>query len=82
MGDFIKEFWGIFVALLSAVAWLIRLEARIAMNAAAIERLTAQRHEDMVAARDARATTNDALKDVKSELGEIRTDIKTLLRTR
>lgn len=82
MADMIKEFWGVFVALVTAIAWLIRLEARIAMNAAAIERLAALRSEDMIAARDARAATNDTLKDVRSELGEIRTDIKTLLRTR
>lgn len=82
MSDMIKDFWGVFVGLVAAIAWLIRLEARIAMNGAAIERLTQQRHEDLTAAREARQTTNDTLKDVKSELGEIRTDIKALLRTR
>ncbi len=80
MPDFIKDFWGIFVAALGGMVWLIRLEARIAINAAAIARLGQQRTEDIMAAREARVATNEALKEVKAELVEIRADIKELLR--
>ncbi|MDO5606015.1 MAG: hypothetical protein Q4G25_12725 [Paracoccus sp. (in: a-proteobacteria)] len=80
MTDVIKEFWGMLLAGIGALSWLIRLEGRITMNASSIDRLEKQRHEDMLAARESRAATNDALRDVKSELAEMRRDIKELLR--
>lgn len=81
MTDVIKEFWGIVIAFLGAMTWLLRLESKIALNSAAIQRLEQQRHEDMVAAREARAATNEGLKEIRGDLGEIRGDIKTLMRT-
>lgn len=65
----------------SAIIWLIRLENKIALNAASIQRLEQQRHEDMVAAREARAATNDGLREIRGDPGEIRADIKTLMRS-
>jgi hypothetical protein len=73
MTEVIKEFWFLLAAVVSAVAWLIRLEARGITNAAEIRRLWAQRKEDMDAARDSRAR-------VDHQLDEISTDVKTLLR--
>lgn len=81
MADLIKDFWGMVFAALGAMAWLIRLESKIALNSAAIQRLEQQRHEDMIAAREARAATNEGLREIRGDLGEIRGDIKTLLRT-
>lgn len=65
----------------SAIVWLIRLKNKIALNAAAIRRLEQQRHEVMVAAREARAATNDGLREIRRDLDEIRADIKTLMRS-
>ncbi|MFV0409456.1 MAG: hypothetical protein ACK5LJ_07080 [Paracoccus sp. (in: a-proteobacteria)] len=80
MSDVIKEFWGIIVAAFGAMAWLIRLEAKISLNAAAITRLEKQRHDDMAAAREAREATNEQLRDIKDAITELRKDIKTLIR--
>lgn len=79
--DVLKEFWGMFIAAFGAIAWLIRLEAKISLNAAGIDQLQKQRHEDLVSAREARAGTNEALRDIKSDLGEMRADIKALIRS-
>lgn len=81
MADLIREFWGIIIAAVGALTWLLRLENKIALNAAAILRLQQQRHEDLVAAREARAATNDGLREIRNELGEIRADIKALMRS-
>lgn len=73
MTDVIKDFWGIFVAVVAAIVWLIRLEARGVANAAEIRRMWSQRREDMEAARESRAA-NERL------LEEIRADVKQLIR--
>ncbi len=78
--DLVKEFWGILVAAVGAVAWLIRLEQKIALNAASITYLQQQRHDDLMAAREARKETTEALGHMREELGEIRRDIKELLK--
>lgn len=81
MTDLTKELWGIFLAAVAAVVWLIRLEGKVALNSAAIRRLEQQRHDDMVAAREARGMTNDGLRDIRGDLSEIRADIKSLMRS-
>lgn len=63
-----------------AIVWLVRLESRNALNSAAIDRLERQRHEDMIAAREARADTSARLAEIRGDLVEVRDDIKALLR--
>lgn len=80
MSDIVKEFWAMIVAGVSVIVWMVRLESRNALNSAAIDRLERQRHEDLVAAREARADTSKRLDEIRDDLGEIRDDIKTMMR--
>lgn len=72
--DMIREWWSVIVALLAAVVWLFRLEARGLKNEREIKRLWDQRSEDLEQARQARDETNAMLK-------EMRADIKQLLQS-
>lgn len=80
MIDFLKDFWGMIATGVAAVAWLIRLESRAALNTTAIEHLKQQRHDDLVAAREARADTSKRLDEIRGDVKEIHNDIKTLIR--
>lgn len=80
MTDIVKEFWAMIVAGVTVIVWMVRLESRNALNSAAIERLERQRHEDLIAAREARADTSKRLDEIRGDLGEIRDDIKTMMR--
>jgi hypothetical protein len=73
MTEIAREFWGIIAAVIAAIVWLVRLEARGVANAAEIRRLWSQRKEDMEAARQSRDKTD-------KRLDEIAADIKALLR--
>lgn len=80
MVDMVRDFWGMIMASVGAIVWMVRLESRNALNAAAIEQLQRQRHEDLTAARDARDATSKRLDEIRGDLGEVRDDIKTLIR--
>ena len=69
----IRTFWPMGAAVLAAVVWLIRLEARGISNGTEIKRLWSQRREDMEAAKESRDRMD-------RRLDEIGSDIKTLLR--
>ena len=69
----IRTFWPIAVAVIAAIVWLIRLEARGISNGTEIKRLWSQRREDMEAAKESRDRMD-------RRLDEIASDIKTLLR--
>ncbi|WP_273687129.1 DUF2852 domain-containing protein [Ketogulonicigenium vulgare] len=69
----VKEYWPQLLALLAFVVWVVRMEASVQANARELRRLQHQRNEDQAAHREARASTN-------SMLAEVRTDIKELLR--
>ena len=73
MIDIMREFWGVILALVGAIAWLVRLESRGVANAEEIKRLWSQRREDMDAAKEGRAR-------VDKRLDEIGSDVKQLLR--
>ena len=73
MTEMIRTFWPIAVAVIAAIVWLIRLEARGISNGAEIRRLWSQRREDMEAAKESRDRMD-------RRLDEIASDIKTLLR--
>ena len=72
MTEMIRTFWPIAVAVIAAIVWLIRLEARGISNGAEIRRLWSQRREDMEAAKESRDRMD-------RRLDEIGSDIKTLL---
>jgi hypothetical protein len=77
MMELIKEYWAIIIAFVAGVLWLGRLENRANQNTIEIQRLESrlekQRTEDM--------ENNKLYRDeVKSTLGEIKQDIKELLR--
>lgn len=72
--DMIREWWSVILALLAAVVWLLRLEARGLQNEREIKRLWDQRSEDLEQAQQARDETNAMLK-------EMRADIKRLLQS-
>ena len=73
MADLINDFWGIIIGALTAVVWLVRLEARGISNSAEVRRLWAQRKEDMDAQKEQRGEANKMI-------AEIRSDIKDVLR--
>lgn len=73
MAEIIRDFWAVIAAVVAAVVWLVRLEARGISNAAEIRRLWAQRKEDLELQSKAREETSHML-------SEIRADIKALLR--
>jgi hypothetical protein len=70
--DIFKDYLGIILPLIAAVAWLVRLEARSLSNQREIEKLWLQRKEDLESAKEARDATNEMLK-------EMRADIKAIL---
>jgi hypothetical protein len=72
MGELIVKYWGILLALVGLMVWLVRLEARSIQNEREIRRLWHQRKEDLEASKQAREDTNQMLK-------EIRDDIKALI---
>ncbi len=72
MLDALKDWWGVVVAAVGAVAWLLRLESRGITNEREIRRLWAQRKEDLADTKESRDRTAEMLR-------EIRGDIKTLL---
>jgi len=71
----LKEFWAILVAGATALIWLIRLEAKVNLQAVEMKNMQQQRHEDLDAAKEQRAELNKVLT-------EIRADVKSLLRER
>lgn len=78
MLDFIEiltSWWAIILSAVAGLGWLIRLEARGLANEKEIRRLWTQRKEDLQEAKDARASTNEMLR-------EMRSDIKALLARR
>ena len=70
--EFFRDYIGVILPLVAAVAWLVRLEARSLSNEREIKKLWTQRKEDLEAAKEARDATNEMLK-------EIRADIKAIL---
>lgn len=72
MTDIIKDWWAAILALVSFVAWLVRMESKTKANEREIQRLWEQRKEDLAHADKARDAQN-------SILAEMRADIKLLL---
>ena len=71
--EILKEWMAVAIAVISLIGWLVRMEGRVNDNSKEILRLERQIELDRIAAREARAETNEILK-------EVRGDIKTLIR--
>lgn len=71
--DVLKEFWTYILAGVTLTMWALRVENQTKNNASEIRRLWLQRSEDLAAHKEAREATNEML-------GEVRADIKELLR--
>lgn len=71
--DVLKEFWTYILAGVTLIMWALRVENQTKNNASEIRRLWLQRSEDLAAHKEAREATNEML-------GEVRADIKELLR--
>ncbi|WP_273688973.1 hypothetical protein [Ketogulonicigenium vulgare] len=69
----LKEYWPQLLAVLGFVVWVVRTEAAVHANTRELRRLQHQRNEDQAAHKEARASTN-------AMLAEVRADIKELLR--
>lgn len=65
MSDIIRDWWGVILAALGGVAWLVRMEAKMLRNEEAIRRLEERRKEER--------------REVLDKLSTIEDDIKTLL---
>lgn len=79
--ELVKDLWGLFVAAIGAVAWLIRLEARGLNNAQEIKRLWARLAEDREAANESRKETHQRIDALREDLREVSRDIKLILQS-
>lgn len=69
----LREYWLQGGSVVALIVWLVRLEAAVRANTKEAARLQYQRNEDQAAHKEARQATNVML-------GEMRADIKELLR--
>lgn len=69
--DTVKEYWGIIVAGIAGVAWLIRLESRGLSNEREIKRLWEQRKEDNAEAKSSRSELLAAIQIVQSDIKKL-----------
>lgn len=83
MPELLKDWWAIIMAVIGAVVWLIRLEARSLGNEKEIRRLWIQRKEDLASAEKSRKEDHDSAEQSRREnhdmLKEIRQDVKKLI---
>jgi hypothetical protein len=76
MMELLREFWGIVAAALAGLVWLIRLEARSLANEREIRRMAEQRREDLQSAKEARETTNEMLREIRSDIKNLAMDVR------
>lgn len=72
MIDLVKDFWGLIAAMVAAIAWVIRLEAKAHSNTSRIQTLEDLRKEDLANSREHRDR-------VERQLENIQQDVKTIL---
>lgn len=71
MGELLKEFWGVVIAAIGAIVWLVRLEAGMLSNRRDIRRLEVQRKEDIERADKQRDKIERKLDDIQVTLQKI-----------
>ena len=76
MAEFIKEWWGLAVAIFGFIAWIIRMEGRMMANSREIERLWEQRKLDMDAAKSDRAEVKEMLKEMRDDIRSLAAEIR------
>lgn len=64
----IREFWQIIISAVVGIVWLVRLESKVGRNMAEIQRLETQLAVDRINAKEARAETNDLLREVQRDV--------------
>lgn len=69
--DVIQQWWPLILTLGGILVWVVRMEGKMLANTREIERLWAQRREDMEMAKVDR-------QELKEMLKEVRSDVKTL----
>lgn len=82
--DILRQYWPQLIALVALTIWVGRLESLAKFTAREIKRLDHQRAEDLLAAKEARASTNAKLDRMDDKMdkafAEFRGDIKILIR--
>ena len=79
VSEIFREFWHIIMAVVAGLVWLVRLESRSLAIEKELERMAKQRIEDLANAEKSREDTKETLHEMKDDMKEIRSDIKTLL---
>ena len=69
--DMLREWWGVAVGIVGAIAWALRVEFSTKTNAAEIRRLWYQRDEDLRAHKEARDRTNEMLREVRDDIKKL-----------
>lgn len=69
--EIVREYWAMILSALGLVAWALRAEFATKANASEIRRLWKQRDEDLRAHKEARDTTNEMLKEVRSDIKKL-----------
>ena len=71
MSELVLKFWGVIVGGIGLVVWMVRLEAGMKSNQAAILRLEEQRKEDNARADRQRDQIEAALIDIQRDVKNI-----------
>lgn len=79
MSDFVAKYWPALLPIIGFIVWLVRLEGRALAIEKELERMAAQREEDLANAAKSREDQKETLNDIKDDMKTIRQDIKTLL---
>ncbi len=77
--DFVKEWWGVAVGIITGIVWLVRLEGKVSITARELLRMEKQLERDRADAKASRSETNEMLKEIREDNKEIRNDIKMLI---
>lgn len=80
MEIFLRDFWGLIAAFVSAVVTGViafgRIEGRVRALESELKRIATQRHEDLERERDDRAEIKSMLKDLSNEIKEMRKEVR------
>lgn len=66
-----QQWWPLILSGVAVVVWVVRMEAKMLANSRDIERLWAQRRDDLEAAKTDRQELKDMLKEVRDDIKEL-----------
>ena len=78
--DIILDFWGVGLAFVAFVVWMVRLEAKAMANSRELDYIKERRSEDLRSAKESREETAKLLDEIRNDIRETHRDIKDLLR--